>query len=581
MLFILPCLLFFLFKTPVAVKALEEFNIDQTINYQIDSRGHATVKQTLNIKNNLSQIYPKQYHLKLSQPDIDQIKAYDQEGEIVLEIKEEGDTTLIDLTLNNPQVGQGKENQFTLEYRVEQFAKTKGQIWEITTPKFNDLQKLNSLDLKISIPLAFGDIAYASKRPFKNSQSSLTHRQIIYNKNQLADKILLAFGQYQLFDFKLKYYLKNQNPEKETQEIPIPPGTSRQAITIKTLSPQPENIIIDPDGNWLAQYNLEPNRVLDIILEGQAEISHFSIPASNPIDIHTYTSPSEFWPAQDPSIKSISQNLNSPRKIYDYVINTLEYDYQNIRANRRQGAVSALLNPQHALCTEFTDLFVTLSRAAGIPAREVQGFAHTNNPKIKPVNQNNDILHAWPEYYNQEKKEWTPIDPTWGKTTGGIDYFSELDLNHLSFVFHGLDSQKPQSPGFYKSPSDQKTIQVNFAKEKLTATSEKPQLELKEKGKNLVLLVKNPNNIAIHNLRLESAKLSLNQKINTLPPFSYQEINLEPKPVSHILNQAYTVKLNQATHLLKNPHRQNIFLPLGFITAILLVTAVFFYIKKK
>lgn len=581
MLFILLCLLFFLFKAPITTQALEEFNINQTINYQVDSRGHATVKQTLNIKNNLSQIYPKQYHLKLSQPDIDQIKAYDQEGEIKTEIKEEGDTTLIDLILNKPQVGQGQENEFTLEYRVEQFAKTKGQIWEITTPKFNNLQKLNSLDLKISIPLTFGDIAYASKRPLKNSQSSLTHREIVYTKDQLADKILLAFGQYQLFDFKLIYHLKNQNQEKETQEIPIPPGTLHQAITIKTLSPRPENITVDPDGNWLAQYNLEPNSILDITLEGQAEISHFSFPVSDPVDVHVYTSSSKFWPTQDPSIKSISQKLNSPRKIYDYVVSTLEYDYQNIRANRRQGAISALLDPQHALCTEFTDLFITLSRAIGIPAREVQGFAYTNNPKIKPINQNNDILHAWPEYYDQGKKEWIPIDPTWGKTTGGIDYFSELDLNHLSFVFHGLDSQNPPSPGFYKSLSDQKTIQIDFAKEKLTATSEKPQPELKEKGKNLVLLVKNPNNTALYDLQLESTKLNLNQKINTIPPFSYQEVDLGPKPAGHILNQVYSVKLNQTTHLLKNPLRQNILPLLGLATAILLVIAVFFYIKKK
>ncbi len=580
MLFILLCLLFFL-SNPISTKALEEFTVNQTVDYQVDSRGHATVKQTLNIKNNLSQIYPKQYHLKLSQPDISQIEAYDQGGEINLEIKEEGNTTLIDLVLNSPNVGQNQENQFTLEYKVEQFAKTKGQIWEITTPKFNDLQKLDTLDLKISVPLTFGDIAYASKRPFKNSQSSTTHRQLLYNKDQLADKILLAFGQYQLFDFKLKYHLKNQNGEKEIQEIPIPPGTPHQAITIKTISPQPENIVVDPDGNWLAQYNLEPGSVLDIILEGQAEISHFSFPASNPVDTHVYTSSSQFWPTQDSSIKFISQNLNSPRKIYDYVINTLEYDYQNIRAGQRQGAVSALLNPQNALCTEFTDLFITLSRATGIPAREVQGFAHTNNPKIKPVNENNDILHAWPEYYDQGKKEWMPIDPTWGKTTGGINYFSELDLNHLSFVFHGLDSQKPLSPGFYKSPSDQKTIQVNFAKEKLITSLEKPQPELKEKGKKLVLLVKNPNNTAIYDLQLESEKLGLNQKINTLPPFSYQEIDLEPKQVDHILSQAYTVKLNQTTHLLKNPLRKNIFLPLGLITAILLTTAVFFYIKKK
>ncbi|NCC70435.1 hypothetical protein EOM09_02540, partial [bacterium] len=41
--------------------------------------------------------------------------------------------------------------------------------------------------------------------------------------------------------------------------------------------------------------------------------------------------------------------------------------------------------PNSSICTDFTDLFITLARAKGIPAREVQGFAYTNNSKIKPI----------------------------------------------------------------------------------------------------------------------------------------------------------------------------------------------------
>jgi hypothetical protein len=580
MFFILTFLLFTSLGFPSPTFALEEFETRQSIDYQVDNRGHANVKQTLTVKNNLSQIYPKQYRLQLSQPDIGQIKAYDQKGEMALTIEQKDDLTIIDLTLNDPQTGQGKENSFTLEYKVEQFAKIKGLVWEITTPQFNDLAQLESLDLTLNIPLSFGNLTYTSQKPQKNSQSSLTYRQILYQKPQLSQKILLAFGQYQLFDFQLKYHLENQSSENQKQEIPIPPSTLHQLITIKELSPRPENINPDQDGNWLAQYTLEPQTTLDISLQGQAKMDRFSLPQSSPPDSSLYTSSSNFWPTQDPTIKSIAQSLSSPRKIYDYVVETLEYDYQNVSANHRQGALSALLNPQHALCTEFTDLFITLSRSRGIPAREVQGFAHTTNPKIKPINQNTDILHAWPEYYDQNKKEWVPVDPTWGKTTGGIDYFSSLDLNHLSFVFHGLDSQLPQSPGFYKADPNQKTIQIDFAKEEIETSVQEAQLELKEEDNALYLYVKNPNNTALFDLNLRSENLSLDQKINTLPPFSYQKLELETQ-ANRLFDQAYLIKLNDNSHLLKNPQHPGIFLPLTLIAVILLLVSTFLFIKKK
>ncbi len=579
MLFIL-FTLFFFFLTPSPALALEEFSITQNLNYQIDARGNATVKQTLIIKNNLSQIYPKEYHLNLSQPDISQINAYDNEGQMDLKTQEKEDVTLVDLVLNNPKVGQGEENQFTLEYKISQFVKAKGRVWELTTPKFNDFEKIESLNLDLFIPLAFGDITYTSKRPSRNNQSSLTHRQLTYTKNELTDKVLIAFGQFQLFDFKLNYFLKNPSSESQTQEITIPPSTSRQFITIRSFRPKPENIISDQDGNWIAQYLLKPQESLDIILEGQAKIDHFSPPSSQTVDPSLYTSSDQFWPSEDPTIQSISKNLDTPQKIYEYVQTNLDYDYENISAGHRKGALSALLDPTKSLCTEFTDLFITLARSRGIAAREVQGFAYTNNLKVKPTNQDTDILHAWPEYLDEKKNEWIPVDPTWGKTTGGIDYFHELDLNHLSFVFHGINSQKPLSPGFYKGPTNQKTIQVEFAQKELEYEQEKPTLELQKENQSLVLVIKNPNNTALYDLSLDSKKLNLEAKISTLPPFSYQKIELNPQKISRILDQNFTINLNQTPLSISNPFRQKLFLPLVSITVILSIIG-FIFLKKK
>ena len=156
--------------------------------------------------------------------------------------------------------------------------------------------------------------------------------------------------------------------------------------------------------------------------------------------------------------------LKTPEAIYDYVVKTLKYDYSRVRANvERLGALAALKSPNTAICMKFTDLFIALARASGIPAREINGYAYTENPQIQPLSLVADVLHAWPEYYDKEEKVWIPIDPTWGSTTGGVDFFNKLDLRHFTFVIHGKDSVKPYAAGSYKlGTNPQKDVFVSF-----------------------------------------------------------------------------------------------------------------------
>ena len=36
-----------------------------------------------------------------------------------------------------------------------------------------------------------------------------------------------------------------------------------------------------------------------------------------------------------------------------------------------------------------------------------------------------------------------PVDPTWGDTTGGVDYYNFFDLNHIVFAYNGKSSEQP------------------------------------------------------------------------------------------------------------------------------------------
>jgi len=274
------------------------------------------------------------------------------------------------------------------------------------------------------------------------------------------------------------------------------------------------------DGNWLAQYEINPGEEIDIIAVGQVKTG-INLPQAIK-NLENYLLPQKFWPIDDPQIQTLLNKVKTPRSIYDYVISTLNYDFSRVSNASRLGAIEALNNPQSALCTEFTDLFVTLARASGIPAREIQGFAYSTDQKIKPLSLNNDILHAWPEYYDSNSKSWKATDPTWGKTTSGIDYFNNLDLNHITFVTHGLNSEYPLPAGSYQKDQNTKSVYIDFAKEDLKYEQTFPSLYLKKN--KLILQNRSPN--SQKNISISSDKISFLKEIDKILPYSSLEIEL-------------------------------------------------------
>jgi len=105
-----------------------------------------------------------------------------------------------------------------------------------------------------------------------------------------------------------------------------------------------------------------------------------------------------------------------------------------------------------------------LSRAADIPAREIDGYAYTQNSRERPISLEKDVLHAWPEYYDKNEGTWVMVDPTWENTTGGVDYFHTFDFDHVAFVIKGKDPEYPVPAGGYKLPNQtQQDVTATFA----------------------------------------------------------------------------------------------------------------------
>ena len=82
-------------------------------------------------------------------------------------------------------------------------------------------------------------------------------------------------------------------------------------------------------------------------------------------------------------------------------------------------SVFELLRTRRGDCTEFADLYATLARAAGLPARTVVGLAYRPGAA---GDAGEFALHAWNEVVVDRR--WRGVDPTWGQT--------RLDATHIS-----------------------------------------------------------------------------------------------------------------------------------------------------
>lgn len=464
LLFVLFSLLIFCF--PKIVNSAGEFITDVDVEYYVLDTGVTRVVHKISLENLFTNLYATSYNLTLENINSLNVKAIYNGKELTPTVKTRDKNTDIILNFDDAIVGKGKKRNFEIIYENSAFAQRTGEVWEISIPKLSSNTDFRTYNLTLSVPETFGLEAYISPKPMNsiNESGRLVYK---FNKNIITQTgITAGFGAFQVFSFTLNYHLENPVSKTSEVEIAIPPDTNLQKVYYSSIDPKPSKVSIDLDGNWIALFNLKPRERMDIKVEGSVQI--FSGPRSflKPSDetLIKYLSPTEYWNSESEKIKEISLNYKNAKDIYDFVVNTLSYSYERVTPeNKRLGAIKALSETNNATCMEFTDLFIAIARAAGIPAREINGFAYTQNPKIQPLSLVNDVLHAWPEYWDFQNQIWVQIDPTWASTTGGVDYFSKLDLRHFTFVIHGLDSVKPYTPGSYKlGPNPQKDVFVNF-----------------------------------------------------------------------------------------------------------------------
>lgn len=540
---LIPCLLvlflFFFFSEETFSQTQNSALVDSITFYNLKEEGYVEVIQRIKITNQAPEVFIKDYSLFLKSVVPENVEVKENDINYQFSLRNDIEGYVVEVNFPDTRVGKGKSREFEIIYSTSSLIKKIGEVWEIYIPKLGNDNVFNTYNIQVKVPKSFGRLTYFSENPEEIKEDN-QYKILYFNKSQVEkENISLGFGNFQIFSFTLRYNLENPLEKDAKVKVAIPPDSSYQRVFYKSIKPLPQNIEIDNDGNWLATFKLKPRERIVATVTGYAQIYPEPYPLYQPSRevLINNTKENKYWETKDHQIISIAQNLKTVEDVYNFVVNSLNYSYERaLKKSERLGAKQALIRNNEAVCTEFTDLFIALLRSKGIPAREVNGYAFSEDPKIKPLSLTKDVLHAWPEYWDEKNKVWVAVDPTWGKTTGGIDYFHNNDLKHFSFVFHGESSTQPLSPGSYKFGSDpSKDVFVTLGGVPELVNN---KIEIKTEIVRIIPLIKykliikilNNGQSAIYNERVKISfdnKVYDEEKIESILPFSIKTIEKE------------------------------------------------------
>ncbi len=521
-------LLLFLSIFSTSSLAITKFDTTYQVYYRVEQTGNTKVTFAISQKNNLSAVYATEYGISLNETKINNLKVLDEGVPVTPNVVKNQNQTIISFPFAKKVAGKDKVHNFSIEYDTPDIVSKQGNTWQINIPRFEADENVTNQTAILSLPENFPEPAYIDPKPdIVNKNTYYFSSKIMANK-----PISAIFGKNQYFKGKINYYLKNETSLNAEKTIALPPNTSYQSVYYQQIDPKPDSVKTDIDGNLLATYKLKPSQELEI--SAVLFVKTDFLPKENPSSLNAkYLENNTLWNYENIAFTTPElKNLTSPKSIYDYTAGKLKYDYQKINRNgtKRVPASESFKNHLSAICTDYTDLFVSLARKAGIPSRELEGFAISQNLDLNPLASDIDILHAWPEYFDQEKQAWIQVDPTWGNTTRGLDYFNKLDFNHIVFVIHGTDPELPLPAGAYKNPnSTNKQLEFEAIEEISFPQADLTVYETEKSFFNTKLVIKNNSGVYFSGLAkiTDSTNFVPQETKLYIPPFSESKIQLK------------------------------------------------------
>ncbi|MFC1855673.1 transglutaminase-like domain-containing protein [Thermodesulfobacteriota bacterium] len=228
-------------------------------------------------------------------------------------------------------------------------------------------------------------------------------------------------------EFEIKYSFTITDIPTSTKEVsfwvPVPETTEYQTISEVKLDSSIDFSLNRDDlyGNKMAHATINPNGETKIPVTMTFKVKRAEIlkdltkADGKNVDMEKYLKANELVTISD-RIKGISADvtknktttMDKAQSIYNYVFDKMEYDKSGEGWGR--GDTEYACDVAKGNCTDFHSLFISLARAANIPARFKIGF---------PVSTKDDSgkiggYHCWAEFFD-DKRGWVPVDASEAK----------------------------------------------------------------------------------------------------------------------------------------------------------------------
>jgi transglutaminase-like putative cysteine protease len=240
-----------------------------------------------------------------------------------------------------------------------------------------------------------------------------------------------------------------------------------QEVLERSISLNKYQVFSDEFGNQIAEFDLiglPPGESVEVEIDYQVKVNRLAYDLSHcEGDLPTfYTQPEYHVESNNPQIKALSEDLSQStetacdqaRAFYDYIGDHLVYTF-----NGRNWGAQAALGEMGTDCSEYASLMIALSRAAGIPARYLEGALYLD----EPIDEMAKIEHAWLEIY-LPGVGWTPMDPTLGRSlVFRNDYFAKYTPDHI-IVTRGRNPSALRGASYFSHiywPGDSTVIKID------------------------------------------------------------------------------------------------------------------------
>lgn len=222
--------------------------------------------------------------------------------------------------------------------------------------------------------------------------------------------------------FNISYTLTVPSSVNRMQFLVLLPHTlpDRQKIISIDYTPEPQRIF-QKNGNTYAEYVFNSpakQTYIDIFIKTRLYRYDLSTAMSNTqllgdalrhtaniedANLAEFLKQEKYIEKDSSAIKKVAQDITGQtevdivQKIYNYVLDNMEY----VKITGKDYGAATALRYRRGDCTEYSDLFVAICRAKGIPARVVSGYTMgiTSTP----------TKHNWAEVYFKDYG-WVPFE---------------------------------------------------------------------------------------------------------------------------------------------------------------------------